>query len=400
MFDITRLNKSSFRGIPFYTEDDTRSGGQRLTDHKFINAGTLTESNGIDNDTLKISGYIGGNDYLENRDALIEAFKNKNSGILIDKFHGEIEVFIETWSISESRKRLGYASLDFSFKLAQNNLVPEPTFIYTRDIRPQLISNFEENFNNSMGEDVSKTIADNIASFLNQLDTVVDFLDQTLEEVQGIKAKIGSTIAHVKGGIISIDSLTTDIGGVFTSFDNVLDLNLHSRDQKSAVNTLRTAAETSSTKTASNEIEKLANIQSNLYILTVCGGLIQTYIKNLENITFTTGDDFGSVKDDLLTLLNILEESIKTSDTTINGTIIKFNLISDIQSSRQEFITYYTGLFSSLQNLQTQKIIATTDVFSLTLLKYNDISRYEEILINNNLVDPFFVNGSLLVLAK
>ena len=49
MFDIAKLNKSSFRGVPFYTDDVDLSGGQRLTDHSFINGGTKTESNGVNN---------------------------------------------------------------------------------------------------------------------------------------------------------------------------------------------------------------------------------------------------------------------------------------------------------------------------------------------------------------
>ena len=74
-FDITKLNQSSFRGVPFFTKATDLSGGKRISTHNFINGGNKAEDNGLSNDSFKITGYLGGENYLDERDNLINANK-------------------------------------------------------------------------------------------------------------------------------------------------------------------------------------------------------------------------------------------------------------------------------------------------------------------------------------
>lgn len=399
MFDIKKLNKSSFRGVPFFTKDDSASGGQRLTDHKFINGGTKTESNGIDNDTFRISGYLVGDDYLNIKNNLIYALKNIEPGILIDKFYGEQFVFVESWSINESISRIGVADIDISFKLAENEITIEPFFLFTRDIRTEIFAYFEKEFILGMGEYVNREIIKKTTNFLQSIGSIVNFLNYGTNESQAIKSSIATTIYNFDNGPLSSAILTNDINEIFIGFDNLLDLGLSSvNDQKTATNMLRTLSENAHNATYDNEIERLENIQTNLYVQMTVGGLIQSYIKNLDNIYFTTGDDFGSVKDDVLTIYKILEQSVTNSETIADNISISHDLIDAIHKSKREFIQYYTELFSGLQNLENEKIVASIDVLNLTMEKYGDIGRYEEVLINNNIVDPFFINGEVRLL--
>jgi len=399
MFDITKLSQSSFRGIPFYTRDDDLSGGQRLTDHSFINGGTKTESNGVQNNTIKISGYIGGDNYLTQKEALKEALENITSGILVSKFYGEIEVFVDSWSIKESIKAFGQAEIDFTFKKAQNNVIEESLIVYTADARPEALEYFQEEFENEAGVEVNKTITQEAIGFLEEIEGAVKFVKDDIGVMRNIVDQIGRMKTRLANDILDIVSISDDIQDLWEAFDEVLDFDITSvLDQKSFTNTLRKSIE--EPKTSTYEAQSIAYQSAQVYKNTIIAGSLQTAIKNLANVDFTIGDDFGSVKDDILTIFDLLESGISYSADEINKIIINQNLVDKYQISRREFIQFYTERFSSLQTLNDNEIVSTTDAITLTIERYNDITRIDEVLTNNGLVDPIFINGTVKLLDR
>lgn len=403
MFDITQLNQSSFRGVPFYTRDEEHSGGQRLTDHTFINGGTLTESNGIRNGSFKIKGYIGGDNYLTQKLALKEAFETIGSGILIDKFYGSLEVEVDTWVIQESITKFGRADIDVTFKLSENKPTEETLIVYNVDVRDEAIANFKNDFNNEIGDDLRNQVANDITKMWEKVGSTIKFLEDERGKAQAIKSSIGKAITQVKSSILSVDSLAGDIIDVWGSFDEILDTSLFGADnQKSFTNTLRKITEDSADTTATtNEAEKTANEQTKIYTDTVIAGLTQTAINNLENVEFETGDDLGSVKDDILTIFVFLEKDIKfTLNNPIEETVYNQNLLNKYQLGKRTFIQFYTQKYSGLQDLKNKEITVTTNVLDLTMNKYNDIDRSIEVLVNNDIVDPLFINGNLKLLDR
>ena len=401
-FDINKLNNSSFRGIPFYTREDNTSGGQRLTDHTFINGGTRTESNGLKPEPIKIKAYIGGDDYLTQKEALKKAFRDITPGILITKFNETHTVLVDTWVFNEKITAFGKAEIDITFKIEKNNLVEDFDLVFTATARDEAILNFEQDFDNEIGEDLTDAVSNDIIEFWNDILDVIKFLEDVKGDLQSIKDQIGGIISQIKVAILSIDSLTTDIENIWTSFDDVLDFNLFSPDeQKSSTNILRNIIEDSANLIFLNAAQETANEQSQLYINTVVAGLTESAIKNLENIEFSTGDDLGSVKDDILTIYELLEKSIVIKDSSsIDEIIAKQELINKYQIAKREFIEFYTQKYSGLQELKEVDIVATTDILNLTMEKYNDISRVDEVLVNNNIVDPFFISGTLELLDR
>ena len=402
-FDITKLNQSSFRGIPFYTREEDFSSGQRLTDHKFINGGTLTESNGIESGVIKVIGYIGGDDYLTQKDALIEAFKNIESGILVDKFYGTLDVYVQKYSIKESIKKFGQADIEITFKLAVNEVIEESTIVYTADVRAEAIANFTNEFDNKIGAELVDEVSNDIIDFWKSTEDTVKFVSDANEEIKDIKTEVARTISRVKTNILDVESLAQDIERTWTSFDGITNTDLFGvEEQKSFTNNLReTIEQSTATAGTTNEAEKIANRQTQTYINTVIAGLTQTSINNLENVDFKTGDDFGSVKDDVLTIFIYLEEDIEfTIDSEIDEIVYKQNLLDKYHLSRREFIQFYTQKYSGLQSLKDNDIIATTDALNLTMIKYNDISRVEQVLVNNDIVDPIFISGNILLLDR
>ena len=75
-------------------------------------------------------------------------------------------------------------------------------------------------------------------------------------------------------------------------------------------------------------------------------------------------------------------------------------LLNNLKNYKYRYITYITQKYSTLQNLEDLQQDNTVDIFSLSLEKYQNISRVEEIIQNNNIVDPFFINQNLKVLNR
>ena len=75
-------------------------------------------------------------------------------------------------------------------------------------------------------------------------------------------------------------------------------------------------------------------------------------------------------------------------------------ILKAYQTSKISFVKYYTQRYSGLQNLEDENIVATTDIVSLTIDKYVDINRIDEVLTNNGILDPFFINGDIKVLNR
>lgn len=399
MFDLSKLNKSSFRGIEFFTDETTLTSGKRLTDHNFINGGNRNEDNGLKNKTFKIKAYIGGDDYLDKKQSLIDAFDLLGSGVLIDKFYGNLEVNVETYTIKEGRTKFGKAELDITFKKVENKLIQEDLIVFNVDYKPEVLDNFRNDFNNEIGEVLLNRSANKIGKFLKTIGDTIKFLEDERDDLNNLKSVIGRAISEIKTTILSIDSLTTEISDISSSFDEVLDFELFGvDDQKNLTNTIR---ENLITTTSINIAEQTTNNQVNTYILALTATLVQSSINNLENIEFSTGDDFGIVKDDILIMLSILEENVVVDNNApIDVIIAKQNLLNKYHEARKEFILFYTQKYSRLQSLQPETIVSTIDVLNLTMEKYGDITRVNEVLINNDIIDPLFINGDLKLLEK
>ena len=398
LFDEKELYKSSFRGIEFFTKEDAHSGGQRLTDHSFINGGTLTESNGVENNTIKISGYIGGDDYLKTKQALKEAFEIIEPGILIDRFNGEIEVFVDKWSIKESATSIGMATIDVTFKKSKNKVEKKVKTNFNVDMRSVAIENFRANYSTDFGDEIMNDVASMASSVFEKMEDAVKFLEDVRDESQELKSKIGGAIHSVKRVILETESLIDNIVDIWSSFDEVFDLKLFGDDeQKSFTNSIRDIAVKSDIKETGNYAIDSANRNFIALNNMIVAGILYSSIKNLENITFSTGDDFGSVKDATLECFEILERTTKSRDNIYTLTATQ-NAVNTYQLARRKFIDFSIEKFSSLQEKKEQLVEQTTNIFSLSINSYKDIKRTEEIMKNNQIVDPLFISGKLEML--
>jgi len=401
-FDTKKLNKSTFKGVRFYTKSTNRSGGKRLTDHEYINGGTNTEENGLSNNTFKINAFFGGENYLEEKENFINVLQSEGSGTLVDMFHGTKEVFCSSWSCDEKVTEYGKCTFALEFKLKTNKLEEQTTIIYNEDISNEAFDLFRESYNPNFGLDIMNDVALAINDVFDKVDESIKFLEDKRDYIQDFKSKIGAIKTKTASSVLRVESLIDDIVSISSSFSEILSFdNFTSTDQNSLANAHRKILENSLLGTFNNSIEVEANENVKSFTIALVTVLIETDIKNLENVTYDTGDNFGTFKDDILTVMDLIENEIQSN---INDDIeigeSRQDILFAYHTSKISFIKYYTQRYSGLQNLEDKNIVATTDIVSLTIAKYVDINRIDEVLTNNDILDPFFINGDIKVLKR
>jgi prophage DNA circulation protein len=112
----TQLVPASFRGVPFLVEDGGRSAGRRVAPFEFPKSNTpYAEDMGRAAKRFQITAYCIGDDYVAQRDALLDACDADGSGVLIHPTLGTLTVMCGPVSSHESRLRGGICTFEMVF---------------------------------------------------------------------------------------------------------------------------------------------------------------------------------------------------------------------------------------------------------------------------------------------
>lgn len=114
---LERLRPASFRGVPFYVDDESMVVGRRTALHEYPQRDTpWSEDLGRRARSWRVSAFLLGDDYFDARDALIEALESAGPGQLVLPRFGAMRVTLEgDCTLSESTREGGYCRIDATF---------------------------------------------------------------------------------------------------------------------------------------------------------------------------------------------------------------------------------------------------------------------------------------------
>ncbi len=119
---------ASFRGVPFFVDSSDRAGGRRTAVHQFpYRDEPFVEDLGKNATTFRVEGYVIGDDYIAQRDALLTALEETSGpGALVHPYYGRKRAICSSVTVRESPKEGRFAtfSVEFSETPAQ---APTPT---------------------------------------------------------------------------------------------------------------------------------------------------------------------------------------------------------------------------------------------------------------------------------
>lgn len=100
------LRPASFRGVEFRVEVGGRGGGRRVAPHEWPKKDVgYAEDMGRRMRRFRVSGYVIGDDYIQQRDALIAALEAEGPGTLVLPTTDGMQVVVDHFDSVESRTR-------------------------------------------------------------------------------------------------------------------------------------------------------------------------------------------------------------------------------------------------------------------------------------------------------
>lgn len=112
----TKLKTATFRGVAFGVTSSDLKGGRRTATFEFPGKDRpFVEDLGGRAQTHSVEAFVVGDDYMTDRDILMQALQVSGPGRLVHPYLGEITVQVTEWSVKESQADGGMAVFSISF---------------------------------------------------------------------------------------------------------------------------------------------------------------------------------------------------------------------------------------------------------------------------------------------
>jgi len=359
-----QLQPASFRGVNFKVETHDRSGGRRVEVHEFpLRDEPYPEDLGRKARTYNIEAYVIGNDYITQRDALIEAIEQPGPGTLVHRYYGQIRVQAGEFRIRESNREGGMAKFSITFHQAGE----EPKPIASIDTRQRVntrannaiaatTNNFQQNYSVS---GVPGWVTDASQTVLTQLDSALASIggaNRFIANSFSLPNEIASKTVGVIAGLSSLSNLNNmrplwNFGGLFSSINRTTPSRIHQANNQQAVIDL---------------VERSAIIES---------------ARQSTTIEFASQQDAIAVRDELAVAL---DEKMLTADdeSYLAMQDLKVAMVRDL-----------TDRAAKLTQLRKYPLGDTMPALVIAHQLYQNSNRDAEIVSRNRVGHPGFVAG-------
>lgn len=197
------LNRASFRGVEFFMDSGSENRGFKNVVHEYPDSDNVyVEQKGLKAKTLPITAIIKGTgqDYFDNKNALIEALNTPGNGTLIHPWLGALEVKATDVSSNETIGALN--RVDFSITFIEERGQPQP---------------FDDVIGVSEIDALKNTAQEAFDSFYL---TNYDAYDLTAAGVNNVRRKILSTANVFTGALDNFKDFTEDFQTGFSDSNN------------------------------------------------------------------------------------------------------------------------------------------------------------------------------------
>jgi len=227
---IDNLVPASFREVPFEVDSSEFTTGRRVANHQFPDRKfPYAEDTGKLSDGYNLEAFVLGDDYMQKRDALIEAFQTEGSGKLIHPFYGEKLVQCGPVSVKETLSKDGrIAKFTLTFFEAGDNRFPssqedkESTLIaFTAESFVQAKADFVEKFSVAQlpgfaVESARLSVSDALDAFDDATKDIVTLADEAAELAFSLRS-LKSEITELMNAPSKLADRLMDSLGLLTS---------------------------------------------------------------------------------------------------------------------------------------------------------------------------------------
>jgi prophage DNA circulation protein len=384
-----KLQKGSFRGIPFFTENYTTNGGRRTQTHEFVDRDTpYSEDLGRRARTFEISVHLIGDDIFQQRDALASALEQRGAGDLIHPYLGNLRVNVNGFSYTEDTGEGRIVRFTINFSEAGSNIYPsieedrQQTLLdFSENALGSAIDEFESGFSvagqpgfvvdsaQALVANATKAFNDATKVFAETSDEITDLAfsirnlqADTLDLIQAPRL-LGQRLLDSIQLLSSVATNADDASGAYsTMFD------FGTEPQQGEFETEARQREIDNTNAFNNYIRELAIISATQEAIDRNFFSVEEAIEEQEKLR------------DLLT---------RQSDREGTG----INFFQNLQDLASSLVKAVPDVDNELPNLVKLVLQDTTNTLVLAYDLFEDQDREQEIIDRNKIRNPAFVIG-------
>ena len=378
-----QIRPASWRGIRFFVQSSSIKAGRRTARHEYpLRNDPAVEDLGRATREFRLDGFVVGDDYMLERDRILESVEKPGSGVLVHPYFGRLSAVCEACEISETMDEGRAAAVRFVF--VESGSLKFPT---ARPLGRGMVTGAAANLKKSASDD----FLDRFNSLLGDLDDAVEAVAVVLDVMIEALNTPGAIASGVFGTLQKIDSLAADAATLLTTPDQFVTSVKNIVEGLGDFYMLRgfvtgaTVADSTHGATPydiqTNENHKAIERLFKRFALAELGLAVS-------DLSFASFDEAENTRDELSQLVAV-EES--TADGLVYGDLV------DLRTGIYEVITTQNADLARLESIEvTEPIPACVLAYEL----YDDPTRDAEIADRNKILDPLFSAGDLRVLSK
>lgn len=384
------LRPASFRGVPFKVESHDMEAGRRTVTHEFpLRDKPFTEDMGRRAKKFSVDAYVVGEDYFQQRDALIRACDEAGSAELVHPYLGTLKVVCTGLSLRETKSEGRMARFALSFiesgeadfpsdasdSVAQSAAASDAAEqsstksfgdLFSIDGLPDFtIADAQAILTNASNEmlSIASSVSGTGSSAFGYVSTVNTFTS-SLTTLMRSPVLLAGDFFGLVGGLGSIfDSPRSAVGGLFNLFD-------FGSDQKPIPVTTVTRQSQQGNRNAINGLVRQSAVIEAARLA--------------PSATYDTAEDAQGVRDTITAQLDSIMEDPATPDAVFEA----------LQTVRTAVVQGVPPEAVSLPHLMTVTPFVTTPSLVIAYDLYEDATREAEIVSRNSIKYPGFVPGA------
>ncbi|EOS94146.1 DNA circularization N-terminal domain-containing protein [Erwinia tracheiphila] len=408
--------KGSFRGVPFrMIEDTTLTGGRRIVRHEYpLRDEGLTEDMGRALRQYAFTAVVVGDDYFDQRDALINALEARDVGELVHPNWGTLNVRIETYTVRESCGAQGNAIFSITFSPAEDDTAPteaEDTLLNSDSLAVSLLNDVQSGW-----ATVTQTMADATAA-INEVEKT---LNTITNGIRGLTSSSGgaSLLAAALALKGSVKNLINTPGQLFSEMFALISGVVQTGTSAVSVRALQKTRGGIQTQFTSND-PTVARIQTvmNTTVTTFTAAELakvtltaakESIMSSSRSVVLTGSNDSLSLTSPAKTqactsAIETLEDcnaamtelgDILLDALTDTGDMGWFQTSIQVRIFRLTFIQYMKSVAQNLPAARTIQLTGTEPALVALYRHTGDVHHLDRFIRRNGIRHPAFVTGS------
>lgn len=373
------LRPGKFRNAGFKVEDSDRPLGRRVVVHEYPKRDDVdTDDLGKRVTEFTIECYVLGENYMADRDALIEALNQEGPGILQHPYYGNFSVIVTDARVRENAKDGGIAYFTITFVEYSEPDQPSvvDTAIFVDEAADAAITTAKDDFADKYS--LLKLSESLVKEVQKEIDRVILNVKGTTSDVAVSVANLVRSPFNLASSIVSAVQTVTALAEEPRNA-----LNLYKGSFNPSTGAQAFPITIANRKTQAKSVEAVQQLVRRVAVV--------ESVRSTSQVDFQTSNDASAVRDILLAELDSIEEF----NSKIDSSMPTAEFLDSIVALRAAFAK---DMFQ--RALKLPKIINYTPMQTLPALViahhfYYDAAREAEIVLRNNVRHPGFVPGGV-----